>query len=149
MNAREQKALDDVAQHGCHILHVVGEGDLPPFSYSIGIHRTCKAPELILVGLEQPISHWIVNEYSRRVQQGERFLVGAHVAGFLEGFEVTFREVHKSHYREYLGWGRWFYESEDFPVLQMIWPTTEGTWPWDANATPWLRAQQPVLDKEI
>jgi hypothetical protein len=65
MDASEQKVVDDVAEHGCHILHVLEEGDLPPCSYSVGIYRTCGAPELIVVGLKQPVAHWAINEYSR------------------------------------------------------------------------------------
>lgn len=146
MDASEQKAVEDVAQHGCHILHVLEEGDLPPFSYSVGIYRTCGAPELIVVGLKQPVAHWAINEYSRRVRQGEKFQAGILAPGFLEGFEVTFREVHKSRYREFLGWGRWFYKGDDFPTLQLAWPSTAGVWPWDHDATPWFRSWQPILD---
>jgi hypothetical protein len=145
MGAREQKALDDIAKYGCHVLHVFEEGDLPPFSYSVGIYKTCGSPELIVVGLKQQISHWAINEYHRRVRSGEAFRAGDCSAGFLEGFEVRFSEVHKTHYQEYLGAGRWLYQGDDFPTLQMVWPSTTGLWPWDADATSWFRARQPIL----
>ncbi|MFO1030069.1 MAG: DUF4262 domain-containing protein [Planctomycetota bacterium] len=148
MNASEQKLLDDVATHGCHVLHVLEEGDLPPFSYSVGIFRTCTAPELLVVGLERQLSHWVINEYHRRVRQGEAFEVGARPLGFLEGHAVTFREVHRVHYGEYLGRARWFYGSDDFPTLQLVWPSTTGCWPWDDGATPWFRGWQPILDTD-
>jgi len=53
---------------------------------------------------------------------------------FLEGFEVTFKEVTKRHYPEYFGWGNWLYKGDEFRVLQLIYPTTQGVWPWDKNA---------------
>jgi hypothetical protein len=61
MNSGEQKALEDIDKHGCHVLHILEEGKLPPFSYSLGIYKTSKAPEIIVIGLKEPISHFIVN----------------------------------------------------------------------------------------
>jgi len=31
MDAGEQKAIADVEQYGCHVIHVMEQGDLPPF----------------------------------------------------------------------------------------------------------------------
>jgi hypothetical protein len=81
MDAGEQIVFEDVAEHGCNILHALEEGDLPPFSYSVGIYRTCGAPELLVVGLKQPVAQWTINEYSRRVRQGEKFQVGVLAPG--------------------------------------------------------------------
>ena len=67
MDAAEQKALEDIERYGCHILHIMAEGDLPPFSYTVGIERASNAPELIVIGLKQPIAHFVLNEYNRRV----------------------------------------------------------------------------------
>ncbi len=39
MDAGEQKALDDIAKHGCHIINLLAEGELPEFSYSVGIQQ--------------------------------------------------------------------------------------------------------------
>ncbi|RUX71406.1 DUF4262 domain-containing protein, partial [Mesorhizobium sp. M7A.F.Ca.CA.004.08.2.1] len=34
----------------------------------------------------------------------------------------------------------------DFRVLQLIYPTVDGIWPWQAEASNWFRAWQPLLD---
>ncbi len=60
----EQRALADIEQYGCHVMHLLAEGDLPPFSYSVGIQRSSGAPELIVIGLNRPLAHFIVNEYN-------------------------------------------------------------------------------------
>ena len=39
MDSGEKKALADIEKFGCHIIHVIGEGESPPFSYSVGITR--------------------------------------------------------------------------------------------------------------
>jgi hypothetical protein len=141
----EKKALADIEQYGCHILYVFGEGDLPPFAYSIGIQKKTDAPELVVVGLKQPISHFIVNEYNRRVIAGERFPDGTTVDGFLEGFPCLMRAVDRRHYREYFGWSRWLYDGDGFEVLQMIYPSTDGIWPWDSNASEYFKKRQTLL----
>ncbi|MBK1715373.1 hypothetical protein CKO43_21700 [Rubrivivax gelatinosus] len=67
----DTKTRDDVAKHGCGVMHVFDpEGELPPFAYSIGIQRETGAPEVVVVGLKQPIAHFVVNEYNRRVREG-------------------------------------------------------------------------------
>jgi hypothetical protein len=146
MEALVQKTIADVEQYGCHVIHVMEEGDLPPFAYSVGIEKTSQAPELVVIGLKQPLAHSIINEYNRRVREGERFQAGQTVSGFLGGFDCQLRSVDSSHYREHFGWNLRFYNGAGFRVLQLVYPTVEGIWPWDADATEWFRRRQPLLD---
>ena len=139
------KALADIERYGCHVIHVGAEDDLPPFSYSVGIQRSSAAPELVVIGLKQPISHFAINEYNRRVRAGERFHSGQTASGFLEGFDVLFLTVERQHYREYFGWNRWLYHGDDFEVLQLVWPSTKGAWPWQAEAFEGFDHWQPIL----
>ena len=80
MDPREKKALDDIRAHGCHVIHVLEEAGLPPFSYSVGIQQTSKVAEVIVIviviGLNRDTAHVIVNEYNRLVRTGETFLSG-------------------------------------------------------------------------
>jgi len=146
MEPGEQKAIADVEEHGCHVIHVMEEGDLPPFAYSVGIEKTSQAAELVVIGLKQPLAHFIINDYNRRVREGERFEAGQEVSGLLEGFDCQLRSVDRSRYREYFGWNLWFYKGPDFRVLQLVYPTVEGVWPWEPAASEWFRRRQPLLD---
>ena len=128
------KALSDIEKYGCHVIHVMEDEANPPFTYSIGIEQTSANPELIVTGLKQEIAHWIVNEYNNRVRKGEIFRPDALYSGFLDNFEVLFKPVLREHYKEYFGWGRWLYDGDDFRVYQLIWPSTNGVWPWEADA---------------
>ena len=130
---RRRKRSPILNGFGCHVIHVLAEGDEPPFSYSVGIQRTATAPEVIIVGLKREISHFLVNEYNERVRAGERFAPGRFYAGFLENFEVTFESVDREHYRGHLGWARWLYDGDEFEVLQLVYPTTSGVWPWGSR----------------
>lgn len=145
MDPRDQKALDDIAEYGCHVIHVMEDDEGPGFSYSAGIERSSAAPEVVVIGLKRSLAHSIVNEYNRRVRAGERFEVGRRYGGFIEGFELQVVAVAKAHYRAYFGWALGLYEGSDFRVVQLIYPTTDGVWPWDAHASDGFRAYQPIL----
>lgn len=54
-------------------------------------------------------------------------------------------EVQKEHYHEHFGYANWFYKSEEFPVLQCVFPTVQGVFPWDPDATQDFIDYQPLL----
>jgi len=144
MDEYEQKALDDIKNHGCHILHVMEE-DYPRFTYSIGIEKTTNKPNLIITGLKRELAHWMINEYKRRITEGEVFEPKKFYQNFLEGFDVTLVEVDKKHYEEYLGWGLWYNKGASFNMLQLVFPSTSGVWPWNENASEDFTWFQPLL----
>jgi Domain of unknown function (DUF4262) len=135
VDAGEQKALDNIEKHGCHILHILEDNEHPGFAYSIGIEKRSRQPELMITGFKREIAQWIINEYNRRVMAGEGFKADRPYSGFLEGFDVIFKKVEKAHYQEYFGWGLWLYGGDTFRVFQVIYPTTSGIWPWDEDAS--------------
>ncbi len=146
MNEYEKNILDHIDKHGCSVTSVFDpDEEDPPFTYSIGITESYGAPEIIIVGLKKDISHWMVNEYKRRVSEGEAFVFNVPYLGFLEGFAVCFGLVIEEHKKEYMRSTCWLYQNSDFEALQLIWPNTSGVWPWDTNASEWFRANQPLL----
>jgi len=145
IDPREAKALADIDRYGCHVIHVAAEGDLPPFSYSVGIWRSSGSPEVVVIGLKQDLAHFVVNDYNRRVRGGEVFVPGLLYAEFIEGFEVTFEKVDNAFFADYFGWDLWFYEGAAFEVLQLVYPSTTGTWSWQPSASEWFRSWQPIL----
>jgi hypothetical protein len=145
----DQRTKEDTAKYGCSVMHVFDpEGDLPPFAYSIGIQQETGAPEVVVIGLKQPMAHSVVNEYNRRVREGERFEIGKYCGGFLGGFEIYIGAVPLSVYDEYFGQDIDFYGGRGFEVLQVIYPTTKGVWPWTDNAPESFLEWQPVLAKK-
>ena len=145
MDKNEQKALADIAQYGCHILHILEDDEGPGFSYSIGIEKHTKHPDIVIVGLQHELAQSMINAYHSRVKNGEVFAPLKYYDGFLEGFDVTFVEVSKEHYETYFGWGSWYNKGNDFSMLQMVYPTTQGIWPWDEDASKEFRWIQPLL----
>jgi hypothetical protein len=141
----DKRTREYIEKYGCTVMHVLAEGKLPPFAYSIGIQKATGAPEVVVIGLKRPMAHSVVNTYNNRVRAGERLEPGQFYAGFLEGFDVAVAEVPHAAYAEYLGQSLDFYGGPTFRVLQIIYPSTLGVWPWAPDAEPSFRAWQPVL----
>lgn len=146
MNTLDRKILQDIDTHGCSVMHIAAEDELPPFAYSIGMTQSSSAPEVVVIGLKQPIAQFVVNEYNRRVRAGLPVVAGSSNSGFIEGFEVQAKIVDRSHYDEYFGYNLWLYKGPNFTMIQLVYPNTSGVWPWDTEASEWFRSWQPVLD---
>lgn len=145
MDESDKKALDDIEQFGCHVLNVLeGDGE-PSFSYSIGINKQQNKPDVVVMGLKSELAHSLVNNYKDRLLSGEEFIPGKYYQGFLEGFDVCFVEVDKSHYDELFGWGLWLHKGYEFDMLQLVWPTTKGIWPWSNDKSDYYDWAQPIL----
>ncbi len=148
MNDFEKKILANIEKHGCHVTHVFDpEGLTPDFTYSVGIQQCTGQPEVIITGLEKDMAHFMVNEYNSRIKDGERFEADQFYDEFLEGFQVTFKEVDKKHYEEYFVSGLWLYKGNNFRALHMIWPSMDGIWPWEKKASKDYRWFLPRLYK--
>ena len=69
MDQYEEKALKDIEQYGCHILHVMEEGEYPGFSYSIRSYKaSCTGYLKLSVTMEKliPIQHFGIDIRPRR-----------------------------------------------------------------------------------
>lgn len=149
MAFEEEKAriLADVRKYGCHVVQVLAEGDLPPFAYTVGIGRTSDSPDACLFGLPADKSHRLLHHYNKRVREGERFEAGQVLQGFLQGQDMVLRPVHPSQLAAHFGWTAWSFDHRPFTMLQLVYPTIEGIWPWDEMANDWLRRWQPLLEQ--
>lgn len=146
MDEKDQKALNDIEEYGCHVIHVMeGDGE-PSFTYSIGINQKQCKPDLIILGLKRELSLAVVNNYKDRLLQGEEFTSGKYYPDFLGNFDVCFVKVSKKNYREFFGWGLWLHEGDDFDMFQLVWPTTDGIWPWDSEKPEYYEWVQPILN---
>jgi len=146
MDEYEQKAIDDIEKYGCHILHVMEDEENPRFTYSIGIEKSTGKPDLIIYGLKNEVAQWLINEYNNRIRNGEVFEPSKLYGGFLDGFDIAFIEVEKKHYKEHFGWGLWYNKDENFKMLQLVYPSTLGVWPWDKEAPEDFTWFQPLLN---
>jgi hypothetical protein len=145
LDPSEQKVLDDVEQYGLHVVNVLAEGDLPEFSYTIGLYKNFNHPEVLVYGLARERAHRLLNDLGDDLRAGEKYLVGQTYDSLLEGYLCTFRTIPTAQYREHLGWASWFYDHGDFPSLQLVYPDREGRWPWQDGVSEGFRRNQLIL----
>lgn len=116
----------------------------PGFVYSVGLWTFRRAPELIVVGA--PVRHAVaaIERYAELTESGRRFAPGGPYPGIVPGAAVMLEVVAPALYRQWLVSAFDFYPDGGFPVLQLIWPDSDGAWPWDRR---WERhnTPQPIL----
>ena len=144
----DKRVAADVEKYGCHVISVFDpEEKLPSFSYSVGIQVTSGAPEAIVIGVRPNLGHSMINEYNDRVRKGVRFQRAVQYPGFLDGFNIYVEPAKAALLSEYtLGCTR-FYKGGDYSVVQLIYPTTSGVWPWHKAASEWFKSNQPMLGR--
>ena len=137
----EKKALDDIRNYGLHVISVAEDDIGPGFVYSIGLFENYAHAEIIIVGLKQDLGHRLLNNMADDIKQGKTFTSGEFHEGVLDDFVCYFGDVLKSSYKSYVGWALWFYSGTDFPLLQCVYPTVAGVFPWERgfpDDTRWL-----------
>jgi hypothetical protein len=153
----EQSVIDNIRDHGCHIMHVFDDkGELPEFSYSIGFPVSVGQAEVIVFGLKREVRHWMVNEVCRQCAEGLKLTEGLRISGLVEGFDCVARLVRDpGAIREYFGWAIWFHETQRgeqlTEVYQLVWPgAVQGLFPWDEGCDEdVIELQLPLYDLKV
>ncbi len=147
-SGNDQRVADDIREYGCHVISVFDPDEKhPTFSYSVGIQASTGAPEAIVVGVRHQLGHAMVNAYNRQICKGVQFKRGVLHTGFLEGFSIYVEPTKRRLLSEYtLGCER-YYQGTDYSVVQLIYPSTAGLWPWQAAASEWFKSNQPMLGR--
>jgi Domain of unknown function (DUF4262) len=141
----EQKVLDDVSKFGWHCMNVFGDDEHEPFSYTVGLFQTYGHPELLIYGLPSNIAHSVLNIAAEAAASGKAINLSESTDELLNGYSCVFVPVPLTEYAEHLGFARWYYDGDNFPVQQVVWPSKTGLFPWHPEATIAFRTKQPVL----
>lgn len=152
LNAYEEDILDNVRDYGCHINYVADPSGEPPiFGYSVGFLETVDQPEVIIFGLSDKMTPWMINELLRRCREGQQLEDGTQVDGLLAGHVCIVRTVcSRFIVPEYLNSAIWYHRyrtgEELDRVVQLVWPGAEdGLFPWDPGCDPGVVHWQPAL----
>jgi hypothetical protein len=124
-------------------------GDGPPFSYTVGLWKQFRHPELVITGLDPHQAQPLLNDIGTRVKGGTRFSPGARLDDVIAGrsgvaMPVMFIAVLEAHKDESLGVALRYYGSEPFEALQVLWPDTKGVLPVEPGFEEKFRSAQPV-----
>ena len=144
----DRKLLSDIAQYGWHVLHIFADESGPCFSFSVGFYLKFGHPEILVMGLPQPVAHELINLIGSHLAEGRVFRPRERFDGLAEGFACSFVSIAVEHYRNYLGYGVWFYRSlkQPFPALQLVWPDKQGWFPWENDYDQKFFGMQKLLD---
>lgn len=145
----EENIKRDVKDYGWSVCLFEVNTATPAFAYTIGLWENFNHPELICFGLPINTMHAILNDVGEWVRGGQRVELGVDNFDVLERLPVQFRPVEASNIPDYFGYGRWFYKYLDFPAVQLIWPDTEGHYPWSAAYAARYEFSQPLLEQKL
>jgi hypothetical protein len=147
MTDHSTKIKSDIEKYGVHIVHVLDEDDEPNFSYTIGLFEKYQKPEIIIIGQSQDLHQVLLNNIAYDYNEGRILTAGKLEDNILDDYKCMIVEVDKENYEEFLGIAMDYYNSMDFPVMQIIWPTQAGVFPYDKEAPADFKSWQPILGK--
>lgn len=142
------KIATDLQSFGWHVTKVLGDDELPPFAYTVGLSVTYNHPEVVIFGLNDDLDlmHEVLDGIQKRIAKGERFEHGASKRGILLGYTCSFARFPTSAYAEHLGQAvRHLGGEKAFSAVQCIWPDPKKRLPWDPRVMPPVLARQPVF----
>jgi len=141
----ERKILDDIAEFGWHCVHILAEGEYVEYSFTVGLFQTYGHPELIIFGLSSDVARQILSIAAHEAKRGAPLDMASSTDALLNGYSCCFTEVPVSEYHEHIGFCRWYYQGNDFPLYQIVWPSRTGLFPWHPDASQEFKGAQPVL----
>jgi len=143
------KIKTNIEHYGLHVIKVLEDENNPPFGYSIGLFETYGHPEILIVGLKLDLIHSLINIIAEKIKEGAVFAHGKYYPDILTNFNCYFTTVERSYYEEYVQQAINFYGSNNFPLLQCIYPTIKNIYPWQAEWPEDIAYLQPILGETI
>jgi hypothetical protein len=141
----DQKLLDDVAEHGWHVIKVIDQPDSPGWAYSVGLFQNFRHPEIVVFGLDSDLMHSIINTIGDEIRSGNTFEIDHKYADLIDAYLCTFKRVAPLWRDFFLAFASWFYNGTDYPVRQCFWPDFDSRFPWESNFSEDLISAQPLL----
>ena len=152
-NEQEHKHFDnnkltsDIKQFGWTVLLMPSSDYLPSFAYTVGLWKNYKHPELTSFGLTTKTLHLILNDAGEKIKAGEKFDVGQTYNCFFKKSKTEFIQVDNKNIGDYFGKAINFYNTKEFPVLQLVWTDRANNFPWEKDYEEEFKYRQPLLDR--
>jgi hypothetical protein len=144
----EQNFVEQIRKHGWLGTHVGSDEKEPGFAYTTGFWLRFQFPELILFSLAREVAHDTFWQVYRELEAGKRFSIGEPVEGIFSNVAAVLLPVSLRQYRSHLGWSRWFYGGDSFQCLQLVFPDSNGHFPWSLKSSEAFRRYQPDLTED-
>jgi hypothetical protein len=145
LDEHERNFVGQIRKHGWAGTHVASDEEGPGFSYTTGFWFKFNFPELILFSLRGNVAHDTFWHMYHELAAGRRFPVGELTEDIFQNSLAVLLPVSPQQYRPHLGWSRWFYGSDDFLCLQLVFADSCGHFPWSSRSSESFRTTQPDL----
>lgn len=136
-----------VETYGLSVIIIEATNYLPSFAYSIGLWQKFKHPEIICFGLTTRTLHVIINDVARLVKEGQAIQIDKIYNDVFENGRAEFLRVDDRNLSDYFGTAIDFYNSKDFPALQLVWTDRNDKFPWESGFEEEFIYKQPLLDR--
>jgi hypothetical protein len=139
------RIIEDIQQHGWHVIMVPEDDAGPGFAYTIGLAHSYGAPELAMFGLDVRLMHRALNVLAQEAANGIALADGQEHSEVLERYLVTLRRADQRWYRTFFGRAIGFYRQPPLHVLQVCWPDSKGAFHLQEDCGEQHRQSQPQL----
>jgi len=140
-----QTLQSDIETRGWHVVLAAGEQHDPAYGYTVGLYKTFRHPELIIIGLGLPLIHSLLNSMGEEILKGQVYIPGEAFGDVLDDYNCFMLPVAAAQYERYMGEANNYYRHKDYPALQCIYPNRDSVYPWQASWPEALNAVQPLL----
>jgi hypothetical protein len=147
-NDTQRQELNAIAKDGCAAVKVLERNDprAPEWAYTVGLHHSYGHPEILIIGLENELTQVLLQNINSRIRDKSlSFRHGTVWNDVIVGYDCYFQRIDPVDYGEWFAANRWFYGDNNFEAVQMLWPSVSGIYPWQSEADPYLRWDQPML----
>jgi len=116
-----------IKKYGCTVLAIAGEGESPPFAYTVGLHEA-GFPALLTIALPQTTAHHILmSAYTRMKESGWEAPEDGDILSGVTNAPLVFKDVAPGN--DMTLWAFDYYPNEEVKVLQICWPDKAGLFP--------------------
>jgi hypothetical protein len=128
LSEEDERTIGHIEEFGCSVVNVERTNFGTGWSYTVGVFDTSEKPEIITVGLLPDTAHFALNEAANLLRAGVDLTTGRH-RDLIGDVDCEFRPVHPKWVEHLVGWALWYYDGEDFPVIQAVYPDLQSRFP--------------------
>jgi hypothetical protein len=139
--------MDPVEDSGLRLVHVEDDEGGPVWSYTVGLWRAFGQAEVVVFGLPVETAEPLLEAVMDAVEDGKRYAAGGQHDGLLHGYPVCFARVDSSQRRGLMPAIAEVHGEDDVPCVQLVYPDSQGRWPWQPDVREGFRKLQPVLER--
>ena len=138
-----RKVEEDIEKYLCNITGVGAGSGSPSFSYSTGLSRYA-LPEIIICGLPMEICSTFINQLANEMMNGKELELGKRYDEYVANYDAIFIKVSEENIDKYMKVTKRHIEGE-IEAFQMVWPDTDGVFPWEDGFDEKFIKMQPML----